>query len=63
MTDLTDRMVQLIGRQAAKNLADLAGAYVRARPEQKEEIQAGIDFERWLAESCQQCRNTPPALK
>lgn len=57
MTNLKDRMVQLIQRNAAKNTADLASELVRAKPEEKEQILAGIDFERWLQQCCQECLN------
>ena len=53
MTTLKDLLVQIVQRNAAKNIVDLAGKLVRARPEQKEAILAGLDFERWLAETCQ----------
>ena len=62
MTNLKNRMVQAVRHKAAQNLADFAGAYVRAQPEQKEQkeqIQAAIDFERWLAETCRECLDQP----
>jgi hypothetical protein len=60
MTTLKDLLVQIVQRNAAKNIADLAGEFVRAKPEEKEGILAGLDFERWLAETCQVCLEKPP---
>jgi len=55
MGELKDRIVRLIEQNAAKKVSDLSGEYVRAKPAEKEAIQAGIDIERWLSESCQEC--------
>ena len=41
-----------VARNAADKIANLAGEFVHAAPEEKEAIAAGIDFERWLAETC-----------
>jgi hypothetical protein len=54
---MKDQMVHLVHRHAAKNVAALAGELVHATPEEKEAILAGLDFERWLAETCQNCWN------
>jgi hypothetical protein len=55
MGELKDRIIRLIEQDAARKVSDLSGQYVRAKPEEKEAIQAGIDIERWVAESCQEC--------
>ena len=55
MGELKDRIVRLIEQNAAKKVSELSGEYIRAKPEEKEAIQAAIDVERWLAESCQDC--------
>jgi hypothetical protein len=52
MSKLKDQILQLIQKNAARKVATLAGEYCRAKPEEREEIQAGIRFERWLAEAC-----------
>ena len=54
MSKLKDQILQLIEMNANKKVATLAGEYCRARPEEREEIQAGIRFERWLAEACRE---------
>ena len=55
MGELKDRIIRLIEQNAAKKVSDLSGEYVPANPEEKEAIQAGIEIERWVAESCQEC--------
>ena len=55
MGELKDRIVHLIEQNAAKKASELSGEYIRAKPDEKEAIQAGIDIERWLSESCQEC--------
>ena len=35
-------------------MALLSKEYIRAKPEEREAIQAGIRFERWMAESSQE---------
>jgi len=55
MTKLKDQMVQLIQHDAARKVAGFAGQSIRAAPEEKEQILAGLDFERWLEQTCQEC--------
>ena len=55
MGELKDRIIQLIEQNAARKVSELSGEYVRAKPEEKEAIQAAIDVERWLSEICQDC--------
>ena len=59
MTKLKDQMVLAVTRNAADKVAKLAGEFAHAAPQEKEAIAAGIDFERWLAETCQECLNQP----
>ena len=55
MSKLKDQIIRLIEQNARSKVAVLASEYVRAKPEEKEAIQAGIEIERWLAETCQEC--------
>jgi hypothetical protein len=57
MNLLKDQIVQTIGNNAAQRVSILAGQFTRSVPEEKEAILAGLEFERWLAESCEECRN------
>lgn len=58
MSQLKHQIIQIIQQKARRKVAALAGEYLTARPEEKEAIQAGIEFERWLAEVCEQCLKT-----
>ena len=60
MTKLKDQMLRLIKHDSARKVAALANQFVRAEAEEKEAIQAGIEFERWLAETCHECLQKPP---
>jgi len=55
MSKLKNQIIQLIRQKARRKVAALAGEYVRAKSEEREAIQAGIEIERWLAETCQEC--------
>ena len=60
MSKLKDQIIRLVEQNARSKVAALAGEYIRAKPEDKEAIQAGIDIERWLAEACQECLEHSP---
>jgi hypothetical protein len=49
------RILRLIQARAEAEAADLAAEFVRATGEEREAILAGLEFERWLAESCREC--------
>ena len=55
MNQLKRCILRIIGQKAAARAAALSEEYIRARPEEKEAIVAGIDFERWLSEVSQEC--------
>jgi len=55
MGELKDRIIRLIEQDAARKVSDLSGEYVRAKSKEKEAIQAGIELERWVSESCRDC--------
>ena len=57
MTKLKDQLLRIIQQNADRKVALLANEYVKASLDEKEAIQAGIQIERWLSESCQQCLN------
>ena len=60
MNKLKNQILQLIRQKARRKVAALASEYVRARPEEREAIQAGIEIERWLAETCHECLEHSP---
>ncbi len=55
MGETKDRIVRLIEQAAAQKVVDLAREYVHAEPGRRESIQAALEIEQWLAESCQEC--------
>ncbi len=55
MSELKDQIVRLIEQDARAKVAALASSYPHARPEEREEILAGIEFEQWLADTCTFC--------
>ena len=59
MTGLKDHMLEAIVHNSTARMADLADEFVHAPAKEKEAITAGIDFERWLKETCQQCLVKP----
>ena len=55
MSELKDQMIRLIQYKAEQDAAELAGEFARAASEEKEEILAALEFEKWLAETCAVC--------
>lgn len=55
MREIKEQIIELIEERARKKVAALAGQFVRAGSEEKEAIHAGIEIERWLAETCREC--------
>ena len=49
------RGLEQIEQKARRRMAQLANSYLHVPPEQREEVQAGIEIERWLAETCREC--------
>ena len=60
MSKPKDQIIRLIEQNARRKIAALASEYVRAKPEEREAIQAGITIERWLADTCQECLDPSP---
>ena len=55
MTNLKDSIVRHVQQNAAMNIADLTDEFINSAPEEKEAVLAGLDFERWLEKTCQDC--------
>ena len=55
MSKLKKQIVRLIEQNAWARVAALARRYPHARPEEREEIMAGIEIERWFAGVCREC--------
>jgi len=52
MDMIRKRLLLGIEIRARRRLSALANEYPKAPADQREAVQAGIEFERWLAESC-----------
>ena len=57
MNQLKRQILRIITQTAAARAAALSREYIKANPEDREAIVAGIDFERWLSETCELCLN------
>jgi hypothetical protein len=55
MGELKDQIIALIQYKAEQDAAELAGEFARTASEEKEEILAALEFEKWLAETCAVC--------
>ena len=50
-----DKIVRQIGQSARRKVAKLSTEFARAESEDKEEILAAMEIERWLADTCEEC--------
>ena len=50
-----NKILAAIQRKSEQRIGQLAGEYTRSKPEEREVIMAGIQFERDLADCCQMC--------
>ena len=55
MSKLKDQIVRLIEQDARARVAAMTSSYPHAKPQEREEIIAGIEFEQWLADTCAFC--------
>jgi len=55
MNVLKRQMLRHAGQRSAARAAALSRRYLKAEPEDREAIVAGIDFERWMTEICEFC--------
>ncbi len=56
MKDEEDRVLAVMEARALRETRVLAGEFARAAAEDKEAILAGLEFEKWLAETCRIAR-------
>jgi len=55
MNVLKRQLLRQAGLRSAKRAAALSKLYMRARPQDREVIMAGIRFEKWMTEVCEFC--------
>ena len=63
MRSKKDIMVEIIRQKSQRETAQLAGEFARAASEEKEEILAAMEIERWLAEICSEALDNSEMLK
>ena len=57
MRKFKERLLRIMQQRSNEKVAMLSKEYLRARPEEKESIMAGIEIEKWLSEVCDYCLN------
>jgi len=55
MNEVKEMILEALCHRAEREAARLAGEFARAAAEEKEAIIAALEFEQWLAETCDQC--------
>jgi len=55
MRKFKERILRILQQRSDERAARLSKEYLRARPEEKEAIIAGIEIEKWLSEACEIC--------
>ena len=63
MIEPQDIQLEEIRRQAEQEAARFIGEWARAVSQEKEELLAALELERWLAQSCADCLEGPRALR
>ena len=63
MMSKKDILLEQIRRKSQREAARLAGEFARAASEEKEAILAALEIEKWLAESCAECLDSPRPLR
>ena len=58
--NVKDVILKRIRNRAIEEAEHLAGEFARAASEEKEAILAGLEFEKWLAEACQEAGEASP---
>jgi hypothetical protein len=55
MSEMKDQMIRLIQYKAEQEAAQLAGEFARAASEEREDILAALEYDKWMAETCALC--------
>ena len=58
---LKKQLIRIIGENSGTRVAKLSKEHIKAGPGEKEAIQAGIEFEKWMYEIAQLCLNRSKA--
>jgi len=57
MRKFKERLLRVLRQRSDDRAAQLSRQYLRAKPEEREAIMAGIEVEKWLSEICDICLN------
>lgn len=57
MNTFKESMLRLLQQRSDNRAAMLSRQYLTAAPHEREAIMAGIEFEKWLSEVCDDCRD------
>jgi hypothetical protein len=57
MRKMKEQILRLLQQNSDNRAAKLSMEYIRADPDEKEAIVAGIEFEKWLSQVCEDCLN------
>jgi hypothetical protein len=55
MNTIKRQMLRQVAQRAAVRAAALSRQYMKAAPQDREAIMAGIRFEKWLSQTCRFC--------
>jgi len=58
-----DQLIRLIEAEARQKAAAFSVQFARAPSEEKETYLAALEFERWLADTCADCLDSPKPLR
>lgn len=57
MRKFKERLLRVLRQRSDDRAAQLSRQYLKAKPEEREAIMAGIEIEKWLSEVCDDCLN------
>jgi hypothetical protein len=57
MRKFKERLLRIMQQRSDDRAARLSKEYLRARPQDREAIMAGIEIEKWFSEICEICLN------
>jgi len=55
MRKFKERLLRILRQRSDDRAARLSRQYLRAKPEEREAIMAGIAFEKWMSQVCDDC--------
>ena len=62
MQSVKDLLIQEVQGMASRQKSTAAAEFARARPGEREELLAELEFQAWFEESCDECLYSPEDL-